>query len=357
MADNNNDKNEILKPTEASKNLGEPAIPSVDKATKGITGSPTLRNVIDVMQQNADKKEEAMQRKHKREQIINSIADGVSSLANLYFASKGAPSVQQTSLTEAAQKRYDKLAEDRRKKQAEMMDLYTKAYLADQQQANVDREYNRQVARDEADDAYRNSRAKVTDSQWRQSFERQLRRDNVVDKQWKMEYDHKQQQANVENSLRRQGLAIQQQDYNFRKQQYDDNNTYYMSVGDEIIAIPTRMLTNNTVAGIFNKIPEEKRKDYLKQRTTTDGSWKDVTEGGYENPSIDDMMYAIGIEAEGNRDIATKIKQLAGVNTHPTRQGAGAPTSRQGAGAPTYRRNTTNTNQGKRKPFSLRNQE
>lgn len=313
MADNNNDKNEILKPTEASKNLGEPAIPSVDKAMKGITGRPTLRNVIDVMQYNADKKEEAMQRKHKREQIINSIADGVSSLANLYFASKGAPSVQQTSLTEAAQKRYDKLAEDRRKKQAEMMDLYTKAFLADQQQENVDRAYNRQVARDEADDAYRNSRAKVTDSQWRQSFERQLRRDNVGDEQWNKDYEFNKQQANVENSLRRQGLALQQQDYNLRKQEYDDRNTYYMKTNKGMVSIPASKLNPQTVSTIYSMIPEDERKKHLKPIYGTDengynGNQRKVV--GYETPSIDDMMNLIGKHAKDDI-ISDAINNLA----------------------------------------------
>lgn len=340
MADNNTEK-KVLTTVEGTKNLAEstpaPSIPSSDKAMKGITGRPTLGNVIEMMQYNADKKEEAMQRKHKREQIINSIADGVSSLANLYFASKGAPSVQQTSLTEAAQKRYDKLAEDRRKKQAEMMDLYTKAYLADQQQANVDRAYRRQVARDEADDAYRNSRAKVADSQWRRSFERQLRRDNVGDSQWKQKFDYEQQQANVENSLRRQGLDLQQQDYNLRKQEYDDNNTYYMSVGGETVSIPSAKLNHATVAGIFNQIDEAKRKAYLKQRKTTNGYGQEITDGSYENPSIDDMMYAIGMEAEGNKKIATKIKQLAGVKP-PIQQGTGTPHQQQNSNSQQQRR-------------------
>ena len=337
MADNNNDKNEILKPTEASKNLGEPAIPSVDKAMKGITGRPTLGNVIEMMQYNADKKEEAMQRKHKREQIINSIADGVSSLANLYFASKGAPSVQQTSLTEAAQKRYDKLAEDRRKKQAEMMDLYTKAYLADQQQANVDRAYNRQVARDEADDAYRNSRAKVTDSQWRQSFERQLRRDNVGDEQWNKDHEFKKQQANVENSLRRQGLALQQQDYNLRKREYDDKNTYYLNTNKGMVSIPASKLNPQTVSTIYSMIPEDERNKHLKPIYGTDekgynGNQRKVV--GYETPSIDDMMNLIGQYANDD-NISDAIHNLAGVKPPaPHKSGAGNTPNKQGASTP-----------------------
>lgn len=325
MADNNTEK-KVLTPVEGTKNLAEstpaPSIPSSDKAMKGITGRPTLGNVIEMMQYNADKKEEAMQRKHKREQIINSIADGVSSLANLYFASKGAPSVQQTSLTEAAQKRYDKLAEDRRKKQAEMMDLYTKAYLADQQQANVDRAYRRQVARDEAEDAYKKERDRVSDSQWRRNFDRMLHRDNVGDSQWKQEFDHKQQQANVENSLRRQGLALQQQDYNLRKQEYDDNNTYTLSTKDGYVSIPTNRLTKNTVSAIFSKIPETKRKKYLKPRTSNVSNWGDVKttdkdgDGNvlYENPSIDDMMYAIGMEYGENKEVTNEILRLKGGN-------------------------------------------
>lgn len=347
MADNNNEK-KVLGPVEGTKNLAEstpaPSIPSSDKAMKGITGRPTLRNVIDVMQYNADKKEEAMQRKHKREQIINSIADGVSSLANLYFASKGAPSVQQTSLTEAAQKRYDKLAEDRRKKQAEMMDLYTKAYLADQQQANVDREYNRQVARDEADDAYRNSRAKVADSQWRQSFERQMHRDNVGDSQWKQEFDHKQQQANVENSLRRQGLAIQQQEFNQRQREYNDRNTYYLKTNKGMVSIPASKLNPQTVSTIYSMIPEDDRKKHLKpiygDGIGYDGKQRQVV--GYETPSIDDMMNLIGQYANDD-EISNAIHNLAGVNP-PTPPKSGA--SQQGSNGSTPQQGKKNR-QGK----------
>lgn len=289
------------------------AIPSPSEAMRGVSAKPTMRNVIDAMQFQNEKQEEAIARRHKREQIINSISDGVSSIANLYFASKGAPSVQQTSLTDAAQKRYDKLAEERRKKQAEMMSYYINAFQADRQQDNVDRAYNRQVERDKADDNYRNRLHEYQVRKDERDHARQVQRDNVADEQWNKSFEYKSQRDKVEDGFRNRSLSMQGQELSLRQREYNDKNTYYMPVGNSVVAIPTAKLTHATVAGIFRLIPEPRRKEYLKQRKSSDplGGMPGVT-SGYENPSIDDMMYAIGMEAETNPNVLGRIKNLSG---------------------------------------------
>lgn len=290
------------------------AIPSPSEAMSGVSAKPTMRNVIDAMQFQNEKQEEAIARRHKREQIINSISDGVSSIANLYFASKGAPSVQQTSLTDAAQKRYDKLAEERRKKQAEMMSYYINAFQADRQQDNVDRAYNRQVERDKADDDYRNRLHEYQVRKDERDHARQVQRDNVADEQWNKSFEYKSQRDKVEDGFRNRSLSMQGQELSLRQREYNDKNTYYMPVGNSVVAIPTVKLTHATVAGIFSLIPPNKRKEYLKQRRSSNpygGEMPGATDG-YENPSIDDMMYAIGMEAESNPRVLGRIKNLSG---------------------------------------------
>ena len=292
----------------------EKKFPSSSEAMSGVSAKPTMRNVIDAMQFQNEKQEEAIARRHKREQIINSISDGVSSIANLYFASKGAPSVQQTSLTDAAQKRYDKLAEERRKKQAEMMSYYINAFQADRQQDNVDRAYNRQVERDKADDNYRNRLHEYQVRKDERDHARQVQRDNVADEQWNKSFEYKSQRDKVEDGFRNRSLSMQGQELSLRQREYNDNNTYYMPVGNSVVAIPTAKLTHATVAGIFRLIPEPRRKEYLKQRKSSNpygGDMPGVT-SGYENPSIEDMMYAIGMEAESNQRVLGRIKNLSG---------------------------------------------
>lgn len=86
-----------------------------------------------VKKENPDETPEEKKKRLKREKwkkIIAAIGDGVSSLANLYYTTKGAPNGydSKTKLSDAYQARLDKLNEERQKRHEELLNAYQKQY-------------------------------------------------------------------------------------------------------------------------------------------------------------------------------------------------------------------------------------
>lgn len=86
-----------------------------------------------VKKENPDETPEEKKKRLRREKwkkIIAAIGDGVSSLANLYYTTKGAPNGydSKTKLSDAYQARLDKLNEERQKRHEELLNAYQKQY-------------------------------------------------------------------------------------------------------------------------------------------------------------------------------------------------------------------------------------
>ena len=100
--------------------------------------------ILDYLNQNKSETPEEKKKREKREKwgkIFSAIGDGVSSLANLYYASKGAPNMYdgKNSLSKASQERYEKLkaerdeTRDRRLKAMEMLGELANNHIEDDQ--------------------------------------------------------------------------------------------------------------------------------------------------------------------------------------------------------------------------------
>lgn len=83
------------------------------------------------------------QKREKSRRVISAIADGVSAISNLYFTSKGANNVEQTSMSAANAKRYQTILDRRRKTQGEWDNARLAAY-------DRDRGFEYQKGRDDA---------------------------------------------------------------------------------------------------------------------------------------------------------------------------------------------------------------
>ena len=103
--------------------------------SKAVTGyGDILDRMIEANRKPMTAEEKAAQEKrHKRNQLINSIGDGISALSNLYFTTKGAPDAYEpsNSLTRKAQARYDKLKAEREAEDAQTISLMLKKYGLD----------------------------------------------------------------------------------------------------------------------------------------------------------------------------------------------------------------------------------
>lgn len=84
-------------------------------------------------------------KREKSRAVISAIADGVSAISNLYFTSKGATNVEQTSMSAANTKRYQEILDRRRKMKGEWNNARLAAY-------DRDRGFEHQVNRDKKSD-------------------------------------------------------------------------------------------------------------------------------------------------------------------------------------------------------------
>lgn len=112
-----------------------------------------------------DKELEQQAKKQKREKIFAAIGDGISALSNLYFTTQYAPNVEQKPMSDKVKERWDKLEAERKGKEKAWYEGYVNALKLDdakaaqlrKEKADKDaydlrvKEYQRKVAKDEAD--------------------------------------------------------------------------------------------------------------------------------------------------------------------------------------------------------------
>lgn len=226
-------------------------------------------------------------------QGVAGLGNLMSAFANLTFTGKGAPS--QTLPTQSVDNMgkdmtswKDKLKAEREKYQAAELGAKVEQWKAEldaqhraQQQANVDRAYNLQV---------------------------QQHRDNMALAEAKARADAEQNQQRM--ALEQQRVSIARQEANTRLSEAQrKDKPYPMIVDGQLYEIPISRVNEQMIGSIFAKLPEEVRNS-AGQPIYGEGYGK-KTIVGYKNPSLSDMLAAIG--TYGNEETAALIKGLAGV--------------------------------------------
>lgn len=147
----------------------------------------TMRKVLDTQHEQKQKiDDERAAKQRKRAMLWAAIGDGVSSLANLYYTTKGAPSAYdpRTSLSKQAQERYDYLDELARRDRQQRI-----AYVERERARQAQEDYQntmlgiRQQAAEEEANA-RRLRALQEADRWNKkfAFDNQVHNDNIVEK-------------------------------------------------------------------------------------------------------------------------------------------------------------------------------
>lgn len=147
----------------------------------------TMRKVLDTQHEQKQKiDDEQAAKQRKRAMLWAAIGDGVSSLANLYYTTKGAPSAYdpRTSLSKQAQERYDYLDELARRDRQQRI-----AYVERERARQAQEDYQntmlgiRQQAAEEEANA-RRLQALLDADRWNKkfAFDKQVHNDNIVEK-------------------------------------------------------------------------------------------------------------------------------------------------------------------------------
>ena len=303
------------------------------------TGEPKKMTYVEMLQQMSPYKppteeELAHERKRRKSQaIISAIGDGISALSNLYFTTQGAPSMfdGRTTLSGTAQKRWDKVDAERKANNEKYVEAYMRAKQADDAVERDERNWKRQIERDRlADQRYEAEQTKEN--------ERYEKRMQVEAERWQKTFDENIRQFNV--SSQQAATRLKNESARLAREMAKDKVSFALGEGLGSISIPREALNNANISYVFSKLPESVRSQIkgapIKGKDTT--GQKDVIIG-YQEPTSEAMLIAIGANIEGNIDAQNALRELAGEKPLPK---PAQPNSQQADGYEYY----TNDNSG-----------
>ena len=275
------------------------------------TGTPKKMTYVEMMQQMSPYKppteeELAKERKRRKTQaIFSAIGDGISAMSNLYFTTQGAPSMfdGRTTLSGTAQKRWDKVDAERKANNEKYVEAYMRAKQADDAVERDERNWKRQIERDRlADQRY--------EAEQKKENERYEKRMQVEAERWQKTFDENIRQFNV--SSEQAATRLKNESARLAREMAKDKVTFALGEGMGSISIPKDALNNANISYVFNKLPEAIRSQIkgapIKGKDMTG---QDVIVG-YQEPTPEAMLIAIGANIEGNIDAQNALRELAG---------------------------------------------
>lgn len=280
----------------------------------------TLGDNVDTLveeQTKAKQNDKIAQRRERSMQMISGISDGLASLANLigvggYGASNidlsGAmtnPKLQEKFELARKERKADiKDIDDRlEQKRRELLEMQQRFGLAkaelqskEQAEANAERRHKEELD-------FRKERAKVSDSQWQQTF------------------DANQGNAAADRDLRKTQIT---NDYNLRLRQLNQSaeqagltGSFPVLIGEnEMLDIPKKEINNATIGRIFEQLPKE-FKDLAQGKPQykyeDDGFGNSIkTFAGYAPATLEEKLAAIGAAARTDKTIQDELRKLSG---------------------------------------------
>jgi len=268
---------------------------------------------------------EKERKNQKRTQIISAISDGISSLANLYFASQGAPNMYdpKESMTEKNRALWDKLNKERKEDSARYATGIMNAAKLDEERANGERNYKLALEREKNDK-----------EQWQKHFDLQQKAQEESAKLSREKFEHEKEQDRTANELAKQRMdeatrqfnvssqqsaqRIKQESTRLQKEIQKGQVTFALGNGNGTVNVSTDALNAANVGFVFSKLPEE-------VKTTVHGEpiFDKITGQiqGYNPPSTEAMLIAIGSNVQQYTEVQDALREIAGQKQKPKAAG------------------------------------
>ena len=278
------------------------------------TGEPKKMTYVEMLQQMSPYKpptEEELNKERKRRKtqaIFSAIGDGISAMSNLYFTTQGVPSMfdGRTTLSGTAQKRWDKVDAERKANSEKYVEAYMRAKQADDAAERDERNWKRQIERDKiADQRYEAEQKRIAERQ-KVEDERYEKRMKAEAERWQKTFDENIRQFNV--SSQQAATRLKNESVRLAREMAKDKVTFALGEGMGSVSIPKDALNNANISYVFNKLPEAIRSQ-IKGKAILDQYNKVI---GYEQPTSEAMLIAIGANIEGNIDAQNALRELAG---------------------------------------------
>lgn len=256
----------------------------------------------------------AHERKRRKSQaIFSAIGDGISALSNLYFTTQGAPSMfdGKTTLSSTAQKRWDKIDAERKADREKYVSAYMHAKQADDAAERDNRNWKRQIERDAlADKRYDAEQARIAARQEIEDkrYEARVRQEA---ERWQKTFDENVRQFTV--SSQQAAARLKNESARLAREMAKDKVSFALGEGLGSISIPRKALNNANISYVFSKLPEAVRSQ-IKGKEILDQFNRVI---GYQEPTSEAMLIAIGANIEGNIDAQNALRELAGEKPLP----------------------------------------
>ena len=247
---------------------------------------------------------EAEKKKRKRNAMLNAVGDGISSLANIYYTTKGAPAVKydpRANLSERSRARWDYLDKVRDAKTQQYIRGLAEAKAADKRKADADKKWREQMnlslqlanereelaalkAKLAAEEEAKNREYKTSEREASQEFKA---KENEADRQTKIttaNISQAGQNYRADNSAAQRGDAITDK----------DGQVYYLP----------KSIKDSGVSNIFKMLPDSLQKAAIQEfGVKSDYGQKRLTASG--------MRLAIGKYASQSPETMKLIKALS----------------------------------------------
>lgn len=217
------DENEVKRGVQANTRIASPSelVPPVEKPSH-IESKPIqplsyaeifMRMNPHQFQTEGDVEKE--RKKQKREAIFAAVGDGIASLSNLFFASKGAPNAYNPSLSLSAayRKRYDDLKKQRETANDRWFNGYLRASAMDEENKRADRSYRHALEREKITDTRYDAQQKKDEERYKDNVTYRDKKDIKEDSRYQQQFEANEAQRKETNSMRRAeyGLSAQNQ--------------------------------------------------------------------------------------------------------------------------------------------------
>lgn len=302
--DNMVGKAQVLGPSESEKAIAKSYDDSISQLGLTIKG-------LEGRKAQAQQQDEVAQRRSRNMQMIAGISDGLASLANLIGVGQGGTNINMG--TGALTPLQQRVEAARLERKADIKDIDERL-----------EQYQRQLDQMKMQKGVAVSQQRDKDKAF--AFEQARHAEDMLMKRAALAYQKERDKA--EDAYKDKSLALHKQnmqnDYNLglkrlnqAAEQAGIKGSFPVLIGDnEVLDIPKSEINNATIGRIFEQLPKE-FKDlaqgkplYQYQDDVMGGSVKVFA--GYEQPTLDQKLAAIGAASRTDKAIQDELRKLAG---------------------------------------------
>lgn len=263
-----------------------------------------------------------LRRKQKIEGIISGVSDAAQSVANLIFTHHYAPNMYnpKEGMSAKAKERFDK-EKAQRDADADKYLQYAltigkmkdadkqrglQAWQTEQTLARQDRAFDA-GRQDRADDvAFRNKDYDERVRQWQANFDRQGEWHEKEGQRWERQFKESVRQFNVSAANERARINMESQ--RLAHSLKEGQMTFNLGSGNGNVTLTLDKLNAQTVSRIYHTLSPE-----VRDKLQGDPIVRDGFVVGYEQPTTEAMLIAIGANVESSPATQNAIKQVAGL--------------------------------------------